>query len=335
LRSLPPNFNDDLLTSKWSWNEGSHIQVAVFSTVLMAGGMMLAYLYFYRYPLLQGIASKVEQAINNREIKRLQRASLYSAGVDGDNKFGSVATPSKRDDDGDGDNGPDRKADGDDGVGVEAAQDDAGRLSASIDSGLGSIADNEEEMLMNHFSYTELRAMSISEHDSSDHKNVALKNIAFYSHINLFLVCPAAVAATLAGLGIQVQNQYEFAVLVVNLFLLAFLFGLYEVLRFGPIAELSRLPGLDVTLKAKAACRKLNEQDDSLKQLLARSNIEADDPSGLRESLAPPPAKHRADSVARIDEGNFSAVTKSYAIVYAVQVALFIVGLMFALVIKQ
>ena len=313
LRSLPPNYNDDLFTSKYSWNYGTHVQVSVYSTFLMFIGMALAYYWFRRYPLLQGIMTKIEQAINNREEKR-QRLESARADI----KFGSV--------------GPEKPAEDDAAETVEEADSDAGRLSNAIDSGVGSIADDTDEMLMNHFSFTELRAMCISDFDDNK-KSKALNRIAFYSRINLFLVCPATVAALLAGLKVQIVNEYTFTVVVVNLFLVAFLFGLYEMLRVQPIAQLGGLSGMDVTLKAKAACRKLTQRQDSLKELLARSGIDADDPSGCRQSLAPPPE----DTVAAdfIDSGPFSSVFRSYAWVYAAQGALLVVGLLFALVIDM
>ena len=298
LRALPPSETDDLMSSKYSWNFGSHVQVSLYSTVLMAGGMAVAYYYFYRYPLLQQVSAKIEAAIAKRELLAMQRTELAKSVVDSTAKA-------------------------EDAVDAEDAEAEADHADGSE-----SIADDSEEMLMNHFSRKELVAMSCSQDDPIDGKSVALKRLALLSRVNLFFVIPATIGATLAGLGVQITNQRSFTVLVVNLFLASMLFSIYEGLRFGPIAELGTKPGLQVALKAKAACRKSENKSDALKELLERSGIQADDPSGLRQSLAPPSSAAPVDALT--SAGSFSPVLKSYLAIYAVQACLFVAGIVFA-----
>jgi hypothetical protein len=196
------------------------------------------------------------------------------------------------------------------------------------DLSLGTLADDDEEMRMNHFSHSELLAMSTSESSASTGKSLALNRITNLSRLNLYLVCPATLAATLAGLAVQIMQESQYQVLVVNLFCFSMLFGLYESLRLNPIQELGRKSGIEVMLLAKSACRKNADRGDALREMLSQSGIEADDPLGQRDALAVP---HDEQKITQIPRGS---VSRDYMVMYSVQAVLIIVGVLFALVIK-
>ena len=311
LHGLPPSANDDRYTSKYQWDKGSQVQVAIYSTFIMAVGMYAAYYLFSRYPIRQNIASKVEDAIAKREQRRLAKENSA--------KFGTTAIATAT------------AMAGGLAATDEAADTYAGRLSTSISTGIGSIADDEDEMLMNHFSFSELQAMSISENNANK-RSVAVGRIAFYSRFNLFFVSPACMASILAGFAKQIMSGGQFTVIVVNLFLVACLFAGYEALRYLPISQLLESPGMDVMLKAKAACRKITEHQDTLKELLDRNGIETEDPLGVRESLASPPLTENGLEMSTINAG---AVGRSYLTIYIAQAVIFVIGMLFTFVIHE
>ena len=88
---------------------------------------------------------------------------------------------------------------------------------------------------------------------------------------------------------------------------------------------------MEVMLKAKAACRKITEHQDTLKELLERNGIQTEDPLGVRESLAPPPPTENGE----MSTINAGAVGRSYLTIYIAQAVIFVIGMLFTFVIHE
>ena len=308
-----PVVTDDLMTSKYTWNYGSQVQIVMYSTVLFGTGALISYYLFYRYPLLQPVADKIETALNKRTLAQESQETRRSI------IFGSAKKAGEEEDD------ADAKAK------AEEGQDDQERLS-SIDVGLSSIADDKDEMLMNHFSTKEIIAMSNSEHDGNN-RNVALGAIRFYHRVNLYFAAPGTLACLFAAMYVQMRSNSAYQATVVNFICLSSFFFLYECLRVQPIADLLKSKGIDVPLKAKAAYRSISGHQETLKEMLDRNGIDAEDKSGKRESLAAPIA-----ATVDVDEAleeKIGGIAVGYARLFSMQAVLAVLGILFATVIVR
>lgn len=181
-------------------------------------------------------------------------------------------------------------------------------------------------MLFNHFSQREILAVAHSE--SVGGSNAALGRVTIYHRLNLYLVGPATVACVLTGLYYQMAANSQLQVVLVNLLCLSTFFLLYEFLRRDPLREVGRADAFDVLLRAKAAHRALGLRQESLKEMLARSGINADDDAGLRESLAPS-VVHEAGGDGG-GEGATFGVGGEYARLFAMQAVLAVLGILAA-----
>jgi len=313
-----PVITDDLMTSKYTWNYGSQVQIVMYSTFLFGAGALISYYLFYRYPLLQPVADKIETALNKRTLaqdKRETRRSII---------FGSAKRAAEATDEGEGEDDADAKAK------AEEGQDDQERLS-SIDVGLSSIADDKDEMLMNHFSTKEIIAMSNSEHDGNN-RNVALSTIRFYHRVNLYFAAPGTLACLFAAMYIQMRSNSAYQATIVNFICLSSFFFLYECLRIQPIADLAKSQGIDVPLKAKAAYRSICEHQETLKEMLDRNGIDAEDKSGKRESLAAPIATAVDEDNEALEE-KIGGIAVGYVRLFSMQAVLAVLGILFSTVI--
>ena len=308
----PPT--DDLIKHKYSWTFGSQVQIVVYSTVLFGSGALYSWYIFNRYPLVQSVADKIEAALNRRVARQAKaQRSRQSAVV-----FGGVKAEG-RGEDKDSEGAEAGRGDGNDDNDYD---DDISQLS----DGLSSIADNNDEMLFSHFSQREIFALAKSEQVGGS--NAALGRVTLFHRLNLYLVGPATMACLLAGLYYQMAANSQLQVVVVNLLCFSSLFVMYEFLRLGPLREVGRLSAFDVLLKAKAAHRALSSRQETLKEMLARSGIEAEDGAGLRESLAAP-----AELLEGVGDGEGEqgwGVGFEYARLFAVQAVLAALGILAA-----
>lgn len=322
-RPLPnPPLNDDLMSNKYAWNYASHVQICVYSTVLFGVGSLYSYYIFYRYPLVQSVADKIEVVLNKRTVAQTKRekADARSRGSVFGSTPANLSTTSEK-----GETDLNLGNDPEDGKNPRD-DDDVSQLSW----GLSSIADDQDEMLMNHFSAAEVRAMSVSENDERN-CNMALHRVQFYHRINLYLASPATIAALLAALWVQIVNNSQYQVLVVNLLCIATFFCLYECLRVIPMTQACASSGIDVLLKAKSAYRSMTAHQESLKEMLLRNGIDAEDQEGKRESLAGPVV---SEGTGEFSEGETSgSIAREYARLLAVQAVLGVLGVLFATVI--
>ena len=315
-----PDPNDDLLSKRYSWDYSSHFQICVYSTFLFGLGALYSWHLFYRYPLVQPVADKIESALNQRTAAQERLEAARHSDI-------SSKPPSSK-----------MEAGGAEGGG--GSGDDVSALSSGsveIDGGLSSIADDQDEMLMNHFSVVELRALSVSQTSTTTGHSVELDRIRFYHRLNLYVVGPATLACLLAGLCVQLGSvSSQFQVLTVNLLCAATFFLLYEFLRVEPLTRVAETKGMDVLLKAKAAFRTISMHQETLKEMLERNGIEPEDREGERESLAPVSVPSMSSSNApQHSEGDAAAkVVRDYIRLYAAQAVLALLGILFATVIQ-
>lgn len=326
-----PPMNDDLMAHRYIWNTGSHVQLALYSSILFGAGAYLSYHWFNRFPLLQSVADKIENALRTRMLNK-EKAGLASF----DSK--SKVTPAT--------NPVGEKGGGGDAV-VDAKMSNANssfseegvpgdlrkhlERANSINDGLGSIADNADEMLFNHFSAAEILAMS--KCDPNERSNSALNRIILHHRLNLWLIAPGTMASIIAGMVRQMIVSSQYQVVVVNIFCISSFFLLYEALRFQPISALIKMKSSDVQTKALESYKSLTTYQESLKEMLERSGIEADDASGTRESLAAPVIESESTDDKDKSKGKgVGDIDRGYLRLYFLQSALLCFGLAFAIV---
>jgi hypothetical protein len=131
---------------------------------------------------------------------------------------------------------------------------------------------------------------------------------------------------------VQMRSNSAYQATVVNFICLSSFFFLYECLRIQPIADLLKSKGIDVPLKAKAAYRSISGHQETLKEMLDRNGIDAEDKSG-KESLAAPIA-----ATVDVDEAleeKIGGIAVGYARLFSMQAVLAVLGILFATVIVR
>jgi len=286
---------DDKFSSKYSWNEGTKIQIALYTTFLFAAGAYYSYVIFKTFPLTSSVADQIEVALKKRA-RNGDRKDAKSDMVPGMGMFvneggghgyhkdiGEDQLSLLADADaaaGSADHG----AHGDHGVDDKPAlqQDDVSEI-GFLDQGIASIADNKSEMLMLHFSESEVAALGASSLNSAGRLK-ALEDLTHYHRLGMWFFAPLSVASAGAALGQVLIVENEFSVFIVVIFCLTTVFWLYEFLRMGPISTLRRHSPLDVRLLAKEAARKNRITHESIAELLARNGIEGEILTGEADS---------------------------------------------------
>jgi len=276
-RTKDGDHTDDRFSSKYSWNEGTKIQIALYTTFLFAAGAYYSYTIFKSFPLTSSVADQIEVALKKRATNGDQKDAksdrvprMYPkeigedqlsllAGVD------AAAGSTEHGDHGEHDDVDDKPA---------LQQDDFSEI-GFLDQGIASIADNKSEMLMLHFSEAEVSALGSSSLNSAGRLK-ALEDLTHYHRLGMWFFAPLSVASAGAALGQVLIVENEFSVFIVVIFCLTTVLWLYEFLRMGPISTLRKHSPLDVRLLAKEAARKNRIAHESIAELLARNGIGAE-----------------------------------------------------------
>jgi len=187
-----------------------------------------------------------------------------------------------------------------------------------------SMCDNEDEMLMLHFSQLEVRAMAKSTCSNPQGKNEALSSITLYHRLGLFFFGPLVMACLLAGFIVQLSSLSNYTILSTNLFCICSAYVFYEALRFLPVQALRKLSGKEVTEKAIAAEQRNNKKRETLQQIIARDGI--DHPEFLQEGA-------NLETDGGDAESEMSSKMTGYKRIFAALTACAVLGVLFATVI--
>lgn len=236
-RPDPHPVNDDI-RSMYHWNYGSHVQIVFYSSFCFGIAALLSYFIFYKFPVTKSVVEQVEIALKKRSDKSTNAEN--SRQQDDRVSFGSVNGEHANSKSGE-DSKPRSAGNSQNRDQENAGDDDNNDGDLAVDLG-ASLADNEEEMLMMHFSSSEIRVLSKSENNLAG-QNIALLAINRLHSIALWILCPLACGSLLAAVVVQINGETTYQVLTINLFCMATAFFLYEGLRVHPFRELFRMTG--------------------------------------------------------------------------------------------
>jgi Na+/melibiose symporter-like transporter len=239
---------DDSITDKhYEWNDGTIWQCRIYASL---GLSIIAYASYYvlrSYPMTRDVSDKISEIVKSRMIKK------------------SEAEEAKESSGGD-------------------VQDTDFRSSGLEEDELGvgnSIADNNDEMEMLHFSNVEVNAMASSPIEHGE--NVRLNEIRSYNTISILLSILAIVSLVL-GIAIQLEKQQSnYAILLALAIQISSIYIMYEVLRRGVLNSFINLDAEELKVRAIASSKSNSTYGESLESLLSRNGItevpDADNPN--------------------------------------------------------
>lgn len=138
--------------------------------------------------------------------------------------------------------------------------------------GIGSsIADNNEEMEMLHFSNVEVNALASSTIENG--QNVRLTEIRFYNNISI-LLSVIGIISLILGIAVQLKKQQSnYAILLALAIQISSIYIMYEVLRKDVLNKFSNLPCEELKIRALNGAKANSTYGESLESLLARNGI--------------------------------------------------------------
>lgn len=229
----------DLLKDNYSWTETTVWEARCYMTFLFIFITMMSYLVFWNYPMTSKVANQISNAVKKRVAKKIQAENEAEAAGQDINSLDY------------------RSAD----VGID-----------DVEESYGSIAQNESDMLLNHFTGPEISLIAHSNPNQPE--NAGLLDIKWRCFIGITFGGAASILL-IAGMGIQMKKfEATFIMLIVQMLLVTSMYVLYEAMRLGAIRELSKHSNNTLTISAFAIDKKNKAHSESLQDLLARNGID-------------------------------------------------------------
>jgi len=231
-----------LIKDNYAWTDVTVWQARCYLTFLFILITTMSYLVFWNYPMTTKVASQISNIVKNRVAKKIEAENQAEAAG---KSIDSLEF---------------RSAD----VGIE-----------DVEDLYGSMAENDSDMLLNHFTGPEIS--TIASCDPNAQVNTALLEIKKRSQIGMAF---GAVASLLliAGMAMQMQKfEATFVMLIVQMLLVTSMFILYEGMRFGAVKELSKHTNNTLVISAFAIDKKNKAHSETLQDLLARNGIDDDE----------------------------------------------------------
>ena len=264
------NFYSDssILSVKYSWNNGTIFQSAVYLLFFSVAIGYSAYWIMSDYGLTSEIASQMEKVNTKRE--EAKNTGERSKVVSDSNPLNAIVN-AESSESGEASTEKDYLAPPSGKIAPPSGKSNSTKSNNSLppfDEVVSPFSDDDEKNIMMHFSALENKVIYESRSSNTDDKNEGLNRIHNSILLGGFCIGPIAMIALLWGVLNQIKRELDFATLLLTLFLAMSIYVGYEILRFNALKKLYNLPGNVVhTLAQRQVYRNAN-YSVSLKELL-------------------------------------------------------------------